>query len=208
MDIATLVSELCEREWQMFSQVQNAGGPASCQQEEAFFKKMRACQFMAWSGDMLMHYLEDLIAAEACERNLPMEKYAWMMEHTHPQEFAGIRDSLPDIPPAQLGMIAEIVRVLVDWEAEVDSRFPHVRAGGRALRKEQDTPYATSFETYLEGELKTYSQATIASYLAHVREIQNAGGNMAMDVAEYTAKAYGFASLNAMEEHQAAKQRG
>lgn len=207
MDIATLISELCEREWHMFSQVQNVGGPASCQQDEAFFNKMRACQFMAWNGDMLTHYLEDLVAAEACERNLPMEKYAWMMERTHPQEFAAIRESLPEVTPAQLGMIAEIVRVLVAWEADVDARYPHVRAGGRALRKDQDTPWATSFETYLEGELKTYSQATLASYLAHVQDVQQAGGNMALDVAGYTAKAYGFASLEDMEAHQAAKRQ-
>ena len=208
MDAATLINELCEREWQMFSQVQNNGGPASCQQDRDFFKKMRACQFMVWSADMLTHYLEDLQAAEACGRNLPMEKYAWMMESTHPGEFAAIRDSLPALSREQLDCIAAIVPQVVDWEAAVDEAFPHVRAGGRPLRKAQDTPYVTSFETYREGELKTLSLATLQSYLAHLRQVQQNGGNMALEVAEHTAHAYGFVTLEAMEQYQATRKQG
>ncbi len=207
MDRTTLIDQLCQQEWQMFSQVRNNGGPASCQQDEGFFKKMRACQFKAWSDDMLAHYRDDLAAAAACGRNLPMEKYAWMMESTHPDEFAGIRNSLSQLSQEQLECIAAIVSLTLEWEAAVDGAYPHVRAGGRPLRKQQDTPWSTSFETYLEGELKSYSLPTLRSYLAHVQELQRNGGNMALEVAEHTARAYGFASLAAMEEHQAARKK-
>ena len=207
MDRTTLIDRLCHCEWQMFSQVRNNGGPASCQQDEGFFKKMRACQFRAWSDDMLAHYLDDLSAAGACGRNLPMEKYAWMMESTHPDEFAAIRDSLPPLSQEQRDCIAAIVPLMLDWEDAVDRAYPHMRAGGRPLRKEQDTPWATSFETYLDGELKTFSSATLRSYLEHAQQVRRKGGNMALEVAEHTARAYGFASLAAMEEHQAARKK-
>lgn len=207
MDRTTMIDRLCQLEWQMFSQVRNNGGPASCQQDEGFFKKMRACQFKAWSDDMLARYRDDLAAAAACGRNLPMEKYAWMMESTHPDEFAAISDSLPPLSQEQRDCIAAIVATMLDWEAAVDRAYPHMRAGGRPLRKQQDTPWATSFETYLEGELKSYSLPTLRSYLAHVQELQRNGGNMALEVAEHTARAYGFASLAAMEEHQAARKK-
>lgn len=208
MDKTTLVDAICEREWQMFSQVQNNGGPASCQQDAQGFKRMRTCQFAAWDVATLALYLEDLDRAGAEGRNLPMEKYAWMMESTHPGEFAAIRDSLPALSREQLDCIAAIVPQVVDWEAAVDEAFPHVRAGGRPLRKAQDTPYVTSFETYLEGELKTFSLATLQSYLAHLRQVQQNGGNMALEVAEHTAHAYGFVTLEAMEQYQATRKQG
>ena len=101
MDRAELIEAVCGYEWDMFSKVNNIGGKASCQNDEAFFKKMRVCQFAGWSDDMLASYLVDLVEAAAMERNLPMEKYAWMMESTHPAEFGPLRSSLPDLSAEQ-----------------------------------------------------------------------------------------------------------
>lgn len=200
MERSALIDELCNREWVMFSAVNNRGGKASCQNDEGFFKKMRACQFEGWSDEMLASYKQDLINAEGCGRNLPMEKYAWMMESTHPSEFMEIRASLPVISAERLALIRELVEIQVAWEAEVDAAYPFMRAGGRPLRSSQDTPWATSFETYMDGELKTYSLDTLRQYREHVRRLSDEGGNLAFIVAEHTAKAYGFASLEAAEE--------
>jgi len=201
LDRNTLIHELCGREWNMFVQVNNRGGKASCQNDELFFRKMRTCQFSGWSDAMLQSYQKDLIHAENAGRNLPMEKYAWMMESTHPAEFADIRGGLPCISDEAKARIAELVRIQVEWEAEVDKAYPYMRANGRPLRKSQDTPWATSFETYLEGELKTYSAATLEAYLTHVHQLQAEGRNLALIVAESTAKAYGFPSLEEAEAH-------
>jgi len=200
MDRPELIEAVCKYEWDMFSAVNNNGGKASCQNDEAFFKKMRVCQFAGWSDDMLASYLVDLVEASAAERNLPMEKYAWMMESTHPAEFEQIRPSLPELSAEQLQLIGQLVQVQVAMEAEVDKAYPYMRANGRPLRKEHDTPYVTSFETYLEGELKTYSMDTLQAYAHHVAELYEQGGNLALMVAEATAKAYGFESLGAFEE--------
>ena len=110
---AQLIDDLCDLEWKMFVQVNNNGGKASCQNDEAFFKKMRVCQFAGWSDDMLASYLVDLVEAAAIERNLPMEKYAWMMERTHPAEFEQIRPSLPELSAEQLQLIGQLVQVQV-----------------------------------------------------------------------------------------------
>ncbi|MGX8718498.1 MAG: DUF4125 family protein, partial [Desulfovibrio sp.] len=93
MEKEALVSELCEREWVMFDKVNNAGGRASCQQDPAFFRKMRACQFENWNLPLLESYRRDLMRAAEEGRNLLTEKYAWMMSWTHPEEFARIRDA-------------------------------------------------------------------------------------------------------------------
>ena len=199
LDRNTLIHELCGREWNMFVQVNNRGGKASCQNDELFFRKMRTCQFSGWSDAMLQSYQKDLIHAENAGRNLPMEKYAWMMESTHPAEFEQIRSSLPELSAEQLQLISQLVQVQVAMEEEVDKAYPYMRANGRPLRKEHDTPYVTSFETYLEGELKTYSLDTLHAYAHHVAELYEQGGNLALLVAEATAKAYGFESLDAFE---------
>lgn len=201
MEKQQLVEELCSREWQMFVRVNNRGGQASCQKDEDFFKKMRACQFEMWSEDMLRCYRTDLILAEGKGRNLPMEKYAWMMESTHPSEFIELRDSLPVLAPESTSIIEELVQIHLRWEAEVDAAYPATRANGRPLRKEQDTPWSTSFETYLAGELKTYSLETLRAFIAHVRNLEKEGMNMALMAAENTARAYGFASLDEAEAH-------
>jgi len=210
MERTLLIEELCSREWVMFSAVNNRGGKANCQNDENFFKKMRACQFKGWSDEMLASYRQDLLDAETSGRNLPMEKYAWMMESTHPSEFMEVRPSLPEISPECLELVRELVDIQVAWEAEVDAAYPFTRAGGRPLRKSQDTPWATSFETYMDGELKTYSLATLLCYREHVRRLKDEDRNLARIVAEHTAKAYGFDSLEAAEEHarRRAEQKG
>ena len=200
MERPELIESVCKYEWDMFSAVNNIGGKASCQNDEAFFKKMRVCQFAGWSDDMLASYLVDLVEAAAVERNLPMEKYAWMMESTHPAEFEQIRSSLPELSAEQLQLIGQLVQVQVAMEEEVDKAYPYMRAKGRPLRSEHDTPYVTSFETYLKGELKTYSLATLKAYARYAEEVRSQGGNLALMVAEATAKAYGFESLAACEE--------
>lgn len=196
---AMRIENICQLEWEMFSRVRNCGGPAACQKDAAFFKKMRSCQFAVWSDALLASYEADLREARDAGRNLPAEKYAWMMEDTHPEEFARLAPLLPRISPQQRKLIETIVNIQIVWEREVDRRFPGFRAGGRPLTKDGDCRGGTSFETYLAGELKTCSVRTLRQYVRHIREIQRKGGNLALEVAENMARAYGHETLLAAE---------
>lgn len=60
----------------------------------------------------------------------------------------------------------------------------------------------TSFETYLRGELKTYSLPTLRLLRAFTEELDAAGGNLAILTMEATAKAYGYVSLAEAEAAQ------
>ncbi len=68
----------------MFQQVQGVNGRAACQDDWTTFLIMRLSQFEGWDTDVLESYFEDIVQAEAQERNLIMEKYAYMMEETDP----------------------------------------------------------------------------------------------------------------------------
>ncbi len=195
MEKDVLINELCEREWQMFDKVNNAGGRASCQQDPVFFRKMRACQFENWNLPLLYSYRHDLIEAEKNGRNLLTEKYAWMMSWTHPEEFARIRDALPIISAEKRDLVSAIVSKQSAWEDEVDKRYPYMRSGGRQLTQDLEKGRSASFQTYLAGELMTYSTDTLKLYLDWMHELQANGENMALLTARSIAIAYGYNSL-------------
>ena len=200
LSVEDLIASICDLEWVMFDAVNNAGGRASCQQDPVFFKKMRTCQFAGWDAPSLASYRNDLMAARAEGRNLLTEKYAYMMESTHPAEYAAIKNQLLAVSPEKENIVVGIVRIMLRWEAEVDRLYPAMRAGGRPLTRDKDTPYVTSFETYLAGELKTYSERTLVLLAQRVKANLDAGVNMAFLAAEKTARAYGYACIGDAEK--------
>ena len=61
MEHKTLVDAVVTAEWEMFSNVQNVGGKASCQMDPKTFRIMRSSQLDNWDDELLSSYLEDLL---------------------------------------------------------------------------------------------------------------------------------------------------
>ena len=195
-----LVSKVIEREWDMFQNVENVGGKASCQQDYQTFEIMRYSQAMTWSEATLKSYLEDLKVAKKNERNLLTEKYARMMESTSPLEYARIENLLPPLDPEVPAVIDQIVTILIEWEEEVIEKYPFIASRGRPLRSSEDTIFATSIETYLRGELSTYSLKTLKLFLENVLNQKAENINGSELIHSYTAKRYGYKSLEDANE--------
>lgn len=157
----SFISNIIELEWQMFTSVNSASGKTSCQNDPETFTIMRRSQTGTLPEEVLESYLDDLKTATAQGRNLMAERYAWMMEFSSPAEFRNFAGQLPPIDTRTMLLIEEIVSLNVVWKAEVSKKYPHLSARGRPLYSHQDTPCTTSFETYLRGELKSYSAKTI-----------------------------------------------
>ena len=96
MERRELERQIVEKEWLMFQQVQGVNGRAACQDDWTTFLIMRLSQFEGWDTDVLESYFEDIVQAEAQERNLIMEKYAYMMEETDPVYFLSIKEMLEE----------------------------------------------------------------------------------------------------------------
>jgi len=195
-----LVSKVIEREWDMFQNVENIGGKASCQQNYQTFEIMRYSQAMSWSEETLESYLEDLQNAQKNKRNLLTEKYARMMESTSPLEYARIESLLPPLDPEVREIIDRIITIMINWEEEVIEKYPYIAGRGRPLRSSEDTPYATSIETYLRGELSTYSLKTLKLFLENIlnQKAENINGSELIHI--NTVKRYGYKSLEEANE--------
>ena len=200
-----LIAQIVAQEWAMFNDVQNAGGRASCQNNPREFEIMRSSQLKTWSEDVLQSYLHDLTSAAYTGRNMLTEKYAYMMENTHPEEFAQIKQFLPEVSPEVRVKIDEIVDINLDWQKEADEKYPNLRAKGRPLTSKEDTAYETSFETYLRGELKTYSAETIMRLHAYTLACLEKHYNMAIANLQNMIGQYGYASLEDANEKMAGR---
>ena len=198
-----MIKSVVAIEWALFDKVQNCGGRAACQDDAKTFYIMRSSQFRAWNRELLESYKEDLLYAQAQGRNLLCEKYAYMMERTSPDEYQQIKDALP-VPSLEAQYLADLICAAhVAWQEELAKRYPRLTGQGRPIRREADAPGVTSFETYLRGELLTYSVETLRLYAAYVDKSQKEKINLCEQVLRNTVLRYGYPGLETAEEHQA-----
>ena len=196
----SIIDDIITLEWQAFDKVQNEGGRANCQEDFDTFQLMRAAQCQSWDPATLMSYFGDLQQAQQVGRNLVQEKYARMMASTAPEQYASFAHTLPALSDWQRSTIERIVAQQLAWRLAFAAQYPFMSSQSRLIRSEEDTPYATSFETYLRGELGTYSPATLTAYQQMIENIADEGENITTITMRHTAKRYGYANLDAAEQ--------
>lgn len=190
-----LVKEIVAREWELFDKVQNRGGRAACQDDKRTFEIMRTSQLEAWSVPMRESWRQDLEEAARAGRNPMSEKYGYMMARTSPAEYAQISHLLPLRSEEKDRQIEFICQAHVMWQEKTAAKYPRIAVRGRPIRKEADTACVTSLETYLWGELATYSAKTLQLYYDYVRELLFLGRNLCEMILQNTAAHYGYESL-------------
>lgn len=197
---AALVDELVSLEWEAFDKVENEGGRAQCQDDWNTFSIMRKSQYLAWTEEMLKSYIHDFNSAGEKGWNLITEKYGRMMESTAPARYEQLKDSFPHIPEMKKAIIEEIVKIQVGWMEEFARSYPKAANNARSIHTAEDTPFDTSYETYLRGELSTYSDATLDLYGRFIAGLCKEEKNLAKIIMANTAVLYGYESLDALEE--------
>ena len=73
-------------------------------------------------------------------------------------------------------------------------------SGGRPLSSAEDSAIMTSFETYLTGELETYSDATLELLSKDILAKHAQGISMAEEIYTFLAKDMGYGSLDEAEQ--------
>ncbi|NEG89678.1 DUF4125 family protein [Bifidobacterium aerophilum] len=202
-DNTALIARIVRLEWNQFQRTNNEGGRAACQGNWPVFNQMRTSQFLTWPEPLLDSYLDDLIAADRAGRNLVTEKYGRMMASTAPAEYhTNIEPYIPRLSDERIAEQERIIAAQVAWAAEFRERWPKLGRAMRVLTTAEDTADATSFETYLRGELGTYSDATLDLYGRMIDDCRAAGRNLTEETIRATVRFGGFSDLAEAEAAQ------
>lgn len=195
-----IIEEIVELEWNQFDKVKNEGGRADCQDDFDTFSMMRKSQYMTWNEELLVSYRNDLLEANQKGWNLIMEKYARMMKTTAPEKYAELEKELPVLSERRIAIQEEIVRIQVAWMEEFANKYPKMADNARSIHTSEDNAYNTSYETYLRGELGTYSETTFVLYGRFITALMQQGKNLAYETMTNTAKMYGYESVEDAEK--------
>jgi hypothetical protein len=198
-----LVEHIIDLEWHQFQLTNNEGGRAACQGNWPMFHQMRMSQFLTWPKTLLESYQKDLEESEQVGRNLVTEKYGRMMQSTVPQDFhENIEPYIPKLSDRRQAQQERIVAIQVDWADAFRQHYPKLGEAMRVLRTKEDTPETTSFETYLRGELGTYSQNTMDVYVQFIDNLSAQNRNITRETILNTVLLEGFTSLDEAEAVQ------
>lgn len=194
----------CERliklEWEAFDKVENEGGRAFCQDDYKTFHIMRRSQYLTWDDEMIQSYIDDFERAGREGRNLITEKYGRMEKSTAPEEYEKIKDYFPPHTEYQDEIIESICALQVSMMEEVSKQYPYMAGRARSIHTYEDTAWSTSYETYLRGEIGTYSMKTLLMYGRFISGYAKRGENLALDILKNTAEMYGYENMDAAEE--------
>ena len=198
-DKEELAMKIAKLEFEEFDKVSNEGGRASCQDDWRTFNIMRRSQYLTWDKTMLLQYLYDFEREMSLGHNLITEKYGRMMESTAPERYKEICDNFPELSDEKKAIIEQIVRIQVDWMEEFAAKYPAMGERARRIRTSQDNAFDTSYETYLRGELGTYSDKMLELYARFIVGLSSHNLNLAYETMQNTAKLYGYDSLERAE---------
>ncbi|MCM1045474.1 MAG: DUF4125 family protein [Candidatus Gastranaerophilales bacterium] len=195
-----LVEEIAKLEFEAFDKVKNEGGRADCQNDWATFSIMRKSQYLTWNRTMLLQYLFDFYREYRRGHNLITEKYGRMMESTAPEEYERIKDNFPVLTEEKRKIIEQVVAIQVGWMEEFAAKYPHLADNARSVHTYEDNLYNTSYETYLRGEVSTYSDKMLELYGRFIAQRMREGRNLAYDTMENSVHLYGYKSLEDAEK--------
>ena len=197
MEKEKIINKILEKEWKYFSNLNNIGGRADCQDNREDFIIMRKSQWETFNKETLLSYLEDLNS-----KNNPLfQKYAQMMKYNSPEEYEKIKDILEKVSEEKTDVVNKIMFIYMEWEKEFFERYPIFSSMGRPLYSSKDNDIETSIETYLRGELLSYSEKTLKLYLDYIIVNKEKNMNLAIKNMDNLAKMQGFNDSDDVEEY-------
>ncbi len=195
-----LTDKIARLEFSAFDKVKNQGGRASCQNDWPTFYVMRKSQYLTFTRTMLLQYYYDFQRELSRGHNLIEEKYGRMMESTAPAEYEKIKHYFPELSKEKQAIIEQIVALQVAWMEEFATQYPNLADNARSVRTAEDNLYNTSYETYLRGEISTYSDKMLELYGRYIVNYAEENKNPAYVIMGNSAWIYGYDSLDKAEQ--------
>lgn len=181
-----LINHIVEYEWNMFTSLKNIGKRAECQDNYLYFKLMRESQYYVWNTDALKAYYNDLLIAIENKYNLLEIKYAFMEENVDINRFNSFKDRLPKLSDERIKVQEAIISLQLTHMNEFQNSNPEKAKMMRNIYSNLDTEDAISYETYLRGELSSYSENTLYQYGKMLAEYDNCDKNIVKMIIGFT----------------------
>ncbi|MDC7228300.1 MAG: DUF4125 family protein [Spirochaetales bacterium] len=175
-----ILEEVLTREHAMLMAV-NAEGDPECRKHADEFKKHRSAQFSVWFEATLESYLDDLMVAEAENRNLMTYKYA-RMDNLIPSE-----NNDP--------LIETITAIQIAWQLEMAEKYPGLMKNARGIVSAENSELSVTFAGYLSAELESYSGKTLKLLFQDIEGYKKKGINMSEKIYEKLIADFGYSSL-------------
>ena len=114
---------------------------------------------------------------------------------------------MPPLPrqslaPEKKEIIERIVALQVAWMEEFAAEYPYLAGNARRIHSYEDNDWDTSYETYLRGEISTYSDKMLELYGRYIAAHGTAGQNLAREIMTHSVRMYGYENLEDAEEGQ------
>lgn len=187
MNKEVLITDVVSNEWEMFTNTNNIGRRSSCQDQKGNFIASRAAYWNMFDDQILSSYLNDLSNAKSNKINLAAQKYGYMMKSTDPDHFKTIKHLLLPVTDKKNKLVDSIMLIYMKWEESLLSSSLDNK--NRVLYKQYDSKYNTSVETYMRGELTSYSEETLslilAQFLKNVSDGENPVKNYLLTLKKY-----------------------
>lgn len=181
-----LVDRVVKAEFTAFDKVNNEGGRAFCQDDFTTFKIMRESQYITWTDEMLVQYLYDFETEYEKGHNLIEEKYGRMMESTAPSEYEKIKYAFPVISSDKKALIEAVIGIQMKMTEDFYAKNPDLLSRARSIHTSEDGYYNTSNETYLRGEISTYSDKMLELYARFIVKLASENRNLTEEIISYT----------------------
>ncbi len=190
-----IIKTILDKEWNLFTNLNDDENKSECQNNKYEFYINRSSQWENLSLEINESYLEDLRFYELEKRNPVFDKYLYMMEFTHKDEYEKMKNLLPVKNEEKEKIIKKIEEIMMEWAKEVYSKYPMFCKKSRFI-EDIDKNKRASVRMYLVGEHKTYSYKTNKLYLEYIEKLDY---NLVEKIYETIALKKGLGDLKVLE---------
>ena len=123
------------------------------------------------------------------------------MKYNSPEEYEKVKVILESPSKNKITLVEKIMSIYMEWEEEFFKKYPIFSSMGRPLYSTEDDNIETSIETYLRGELLSYSEKTLKLYLDYIIDNKEKNINLAIKNMDNLAKIQGFNDSDDVESY-------